>query len=79
LIRAAYVARLLGKDTPTVRSIQHDAAYAMAVEVVALVACLRDEERRELFEQAYSAIKQGLEKYEEKAARRRLRLGPSQN
>jgi DNA-binding protein YbaB len=57
------------------KSLQNDAAFALAKVVVGMVApCLREEEQRELFEMVYTAAKDALARYEEKADRRMKRL-----
>lgn len=61
-------------------SLQHEIAFALAQQIVGLVAhILREEEQRELFSQVYDALMAGLRKYEEKADRRMRRIYPSSN
>jgi hypothetical protein len=72
------VARVLPGEVTDVKSLQHEAAYELALEVCRMVN-LRDDERYELFQQVYVAAKAQLTRYEEQAARRIQRLGPSQN
>ena len=55
-----------------------DQEFALAQQIVALVAhLLREEEQRELFSEAYDALMKGLKRYEEKADRRMRRIHPN--
>jgi hypothetical protein len=59
----------------------HDHAYAIAMHLVSVFeSLLRDDERRDAFDECYNAAKAGLECYELMANRTRKRLfGASAN
>lgn len=63
--------------------LQHDAAFACARALLAIVApCLRPEEHRDAFEEFYTALRAMLERYErevQKEGRRLFPLRPSRN
>jgi hypothetical protein len=61
-------------------SLVHDCAFVMAQEIVRVFSrLLRDEERRDAFEEAYKVISAGIDAYERKSARRLSRLEPRRN
>jgi hypothetical protein len=60
----------------TSASLKHDHAWQIAAAVVEVFASLlRDEEKVDAFREVYQCVRQGLEKYEERADRLRRRLG----
>jgi len=60
----------------TSTALRHDHAWAIAAAVVEVFAPLiRDEEIMDAFREVYDRVRQGLEKYEERAERMRRRLG----
>lgn len=62
-------------------SLQHDTAFAAARELLGIVApCLREEERRDAFDEFYRVCKAALEQYEMRMQREAARLcKPSRN
>ncbi len=60
--------------------LQHDTAFALATALLDIVAnCLRDEEKRDCWQEFYLASRAAIEAYESHAERMRQRLGPSVN
>jgi hypothetical protein len=60
----------------TSASLRHDQAWKIAASVVEVFAPLiRDKEKVDAFREVYERVRQGLEKYEERADRMRRRLG----
>jgi hypothetical protein len=55
----------------------HDASYALAVTIVALIEnLLREEEKRDAFEAVYEVAKLGFERYELAREHEHTRLHP---
>jgi hypothetical protein len=62
------------------QSLGHDHAYALATVIIDIVGgCLREEERRDAFNEFYKAAMASFEHYEQQADRREQRLRPSLN
>ena len=60
--------------------LQHDAAFALAANLLAIVEnCLRPEERRDAFESFLVACKDAFVSYEIQKRRENFRLTPSRN
>jgi hypothetical protein len=58
----------------------HDAAYAAAAYILESFApCFREEERRDAFNLAYTAVRSAIEVYEIKINRMQSRLRPGKN
>lgn len=58
----------------------HDAAWAMARDIVEVFAgCLREEERHEAFVEVLTRAKAGLEQFQERKNRMQQRLRPGAN
>lgn len=61
-------------------ALQHDTAAAIAASVVDVFApLLREEEKKEAFQEVYLRVKAGLAEYERKADRIAKRLKPLEN
>jgi hypothetical protein len=57
-------------------SLLHDEGWKLTASVIEVFApLLREEEKAEAFREVYERVRRGLEKYEERASRRRRRLG----
>lgn len=60
--------------------LQHDAAVAMAVALVEIIApCLREEEHRDAFEEFYRVCHAGIEAYVAQTDRKGRQLLPGRN
>ena len=58
----------------------HDVSYAAALSIVDCIgACFRDEEKRDVFEVAYTTVKESIEAYEVQVNRMARRLRPGKN
>jgi hypothetical protein len=58
----------------------HDVAWAMAIEIIdVLAACLREEERHDAFIEVYTRLKAGLEDFQDQTNRMQLRMRPGLN
>ena len=58
----------------------HDVSYAAAMSIVdSFGACFRDEEKRDVFEVAYTTVKASIEAYEVQVNRMERRLRPGKN
>jgi hypothetical protein len=66
--------------TMTSESLRHDAAWATSIQIVEIFApLLRDEEKRDAFEEVFARVKDGLDAFEIKQQRLQQRMKPEGN